>query len=770
MKKDPLSNFRAFDRLEVGPVRLEPRRLTAPYTVVRKGRSESTELIFRYDEDVFEPGEPASANLAAMVVAQVALNYGLFCDRIVFHGPFDKSDGRFLQEMARNTAREIYVNKLLEPNPFIKKETAFLKRESYLRAELVFGGDESPEKPGPSTWKTEAERHAVLSSGGKDSLASFGILNEVSRDPHAVFINESGRHWFTALNAYRHFSAEVPNTHRVWTNADRVFAWMLRHLPFVRKDFSKLRSDEYPVRLWTVAVFVFGALPVLRKHGIGRLVIGDEHDTTRRASHRGVPHYDGLYDQSRYFDNALTRYYQKKRWRVSQFSLLRPLSELLVEKVLTERFPRLFTQQVSCHAAHLNDEKVLPCGKCEKCRRIVGMLRALDADPGQCGYTPEQVRRCLKQLADKGVHQEQAGVQHLGWMLQQKGVLSGSSTGKVRGRERPEVMKLRFDSERSPLDTLPVDLRKPVVRLLLEHADGAVRKNGRVWLDFDPLSDPKMNRPYEFGVPLKESKVELPPGNYLLSELTWPGAGKRLKEVDVALLPVGAIEQHGPHLPLDTDAFDADHLARQVAAACSEPKPLVLPLISYGVSYHHADFPGTLSVSPDTLSRLVYDVGMSAARHGITKLVIVNGHAGNTPALKFAAQMVNRDAHVFACVESGETSDADVLAATETPNDVHAGEVETSTSLATRPHLVEMGAARKFVPEFSSRYLDFSSKRSVEWYARTAKISKSGVLGDPSKASREKGEKYWAIMIRNLLEFVEDLKGMSLDEIYQRRY
>jgi creatinine amidohydrolase/Fe(II)-dependent formamide hydrolase-like protein len=132
--------------------------------------------------------------------------------------------------------------------------------------------------------------------------------------------------------------------------------------------------------------------------------------------------------------------------------------------------------------------------------------------------------------------------------------------------------------------------------------------------------------------------------------------------------------------------------------------------------------------------------------------------------------MVNRDAHVFACVESGETSDADVLAATETPNDVHAGEVETSTSLATRPHLVRMSEARKFVPEFSSRYLDFSSKRSVEWYARTAKISKSGVLGDPSKASREKGEKYWEIMIRNLVEFVEDLKGMSLDEIYQRRY
>ncbi len=66
----------------------------------------------------------------------------------------------------------------------------------------------------------------------------------------------------------------------------------------------------------------------------------------------------------------------------------------------------------------------------------------------------------------------------------------------------------------------------------------------------------------------------------------------------MALLPVGSIEQHGPHLPLDTDAFDADYLAKDVAEACSDPKPLVFPLIPYGVSYHHEDFSGTISVTP----------------------------------------------------------------------------------------------------------------------------------------------------------------------------
>ncbi len=255
-----------------------------------------------------------------------------------------------------------------------------------------------------------------------------------------------------------------------------------------------------------------------------------------------------------------------------------------------------------------------------------------------------------------------------------------------------------------------------------------------------------------------------------LGELTWPEAKDRLGQVDIALLPVGAIEQHGPHLPLDTDAFDAAHLAREVAAACSVPRPLVLPLIPYGVSYHHADFAGTIDIGPDTLARLVHEIGMSAARNGIKKLVIINAHGGNNAALHFAAQLINRDARIFTCVDSGETSDADIDQMAETQNDVHAGEIETSTSLALRPDLVQLDKAKKFVPKFSSHYLDFTSKRSVTWYARTARISTSGVLGDPTKATREKGERIWAVMIKNLVELVEHLKQMTLREIYQTKY
>ena len=786
-EQDPLAVLKVIERLEVGPVQLEKRRLTAPYRVIRNGQTDSMNLQYTFEEDVFEPGEAESLNLAAMISAQVALNYGLFCEEIAFLDHFDKYDRRFLEEMARNTAREIFVKKFLEPNPFLQGRAGDLpavKRESYLQARLIFGeneplkdknvGSREPRK----TWITDPSRYAVLSSGGKDSLLSFGLLREVGHEVHPIFLNESGRHWFTALNAYHHFRDHIPNTARVWTNSDRLFNWMVRHLPFVRKDFSNVRSDEYPIRLWTVAVFLFGALPILRKRHVGRLVIGDEFDTTRRISYKGITHYDGLYDQSRYFDDALTRYFYRKNWGITQFSILRPLSEFLIQKTLVERYPELQRHQVSCHAAHREAEGVRPCGRCEKCRRIVGMLMAMDADPVKCSYREDQIGGCLESLAAKGIHPEREVVEHLGFLLMKKGLVHEARIGSVRATSRPQVLKLRFDRERSPVEGIPVDLREPLYQLILEHAEGSCIRRGRTWVDFDLWGEPDLKRPYPFethyGTPASGFKDQeekgYENGNYLLGELTWPEAKTRFQEVDVALLPVGAIEQHGPHLPLDCDAFDAEYMARKVAEGCTTPRPVVLPLIPYGVSYHHEDFAGTISINPETLSQIVYDVGMSAVRHGITKLVIINGHGGNGPALHFAAQMINRDSHIFTCVDTGETSDPDIYAMAETPNDVHSGEIETSTTLATRPHLVRSGKIRKFIPRFSSRYLDFTNKRSVGWYAHTSKISPTGVLGDPTKGSREKGEKMWAVMIKHLIEFVEDLKRLSLDEIYQKRY
>lgn len=775
------------DRLEVGPVRIEARRITTPYRVTQGGKTMETELIYRWGEDVFTPDREADRNLATMITAQLALNYSLFCHEITIHGPLDKADRRFLTSMAENTAREIYVKKFLEPNPFLVGAAArmpLLRTEHYSAARFSFPGALKTPLTRDTRWQPDTDRIAVLASGGKDSLLSLGLLEELGREVHSLFVNESGRHWYTALNAHRHLEETRPlHTARVWTSSDRLFNWMLRHLPFIRQDFARLRADEYPIRLWTVAIFLFGVLPLVRRRGLAYVVIGDEYDTTRRARHHGVSHYDGLYDQSRYFDDALSSYYRRKGWPVAQFSLLRQMSELLIQRTLARRYPELLAVQTSCHAAHIEEHRVLPCGRCEKCRRIVAMLTATGADPGVCGYSPEQIEACLQAVGEEGVHQELPAAQHLAWMLAERGILPLRTRGFGRARAQTEVVSLRFHPEASPVETVPRDLRAGLYTLLANEAAGSVARSGRVWTPTDPLSDVALHRPYRFELSAEPTSdggsSKEPEGatdavaarkKYLLGEMTWLEAKGRLAETDTALLPVGAIEQHGLHLPLDIDSWDAAHLSAEVAAGCSDPKPLVLPLISYGVSYHHDDFPGTLSVSPDTLSRTVYDVGMAAARNGITKLIIVNGHGGNAPTLQLAAQLINRDAHIFTCVDTGETSDADVAKIAETPGDVHAGEIETSTALATRPELVAMALARCEVPAFSNRYLDFSSARSVEWCAHTARISESGVLGDATLATAKKGEEIWRVMIRNLVEFVEKLKGMSLAEIHERHY
>ena len=778
---DPLSILKVFERLEVGPVKLEPKRLIAPYRLFYNGKMEQTELIYSYEETVFYPAEPESQNLADMIAAQIALNYGLFCDAIIFHGLYDDIDRRFIRDMAENTAREIYVKKFLEPNPFLVGAVTGLlpqQRQKYLGAKLQFPESlRSKSKSARQFWSSHRGKHCILTSGGKDSLLSFGLLNEIGCEVHPIFINESGRHWFTALNAYRHFKANVPDTARVWVNSDRLFSWMLKRMSFIRKDFAAIRSDEYPIRLWTVAVFLFGALPLMRKRGIGRLLIGDEFDTSVRKTSHGIPHYDGLFDQSIYFDQIITSYFMRKGWSVNQFSILRPLSELLIEKILALRYPHLQQHQISCHAAHTEADRVYPCGKCEKCRRIVSMLLALDVDPAHCGYRAAQVENALTGFIQKGVTQESSGMRQLGFMLMQKGLIDMPQNRKKMFSEQPKVLNLRYDPKTSPMQSIPVDLRIPLLRIFMQYADGAMRRIGKSWTRFDPLSDSSLQQPFAFELDIKEqnhtpTKTDrtMDPLRFLWGELTWPDAQERFQQVDIALLPVGSIEQHGPHLPLDTDAFDAYYLALRVAEACSEPKPLVLPNISYGVAYHHDEFKGTVSISNDALAKLVYDIGMSVSQNGIKKLVIINAHGGNSPALNHAAQMINRDAHIFVCVDSGETSDVDIYALVETPNDVHAGEIETSTSLAVRPHLVKMDQARREVPEFSSRYLDFTSKRGVSWYAYTRKISRSGVMGDPTKANAEKGKKIWEIMITHLVALVEDLKSMTLEEIHQRKF
>jgi len=493
--------FIVLKKLSVKNIHIEPRKVKAEYCVENfSGETDSYELIYSYDNAYFNRKNPEDINLASMMLAQVALNYGLFFETIEFDGLYDKTDQKFLSNMMENTSREIITNKLLIKNEFIKSPFDKLKPEKrtrYTNSRVSFVNTRfrgmTFNKPEETT---DPEKYAILSSGGKDSLLTYGIINEIGQ-AYPVFINEAGRHWFTAVNTYKHFKQIEPNIEKPWCNSDRVFNWMLKRLPFIRENYAGIRADIYPIRLWTVAVFLFGVLPVVRKKGIGNVLIGNEYDTTVKGETAGITHYNGLYDQSKFFDNALTRYYRSKGWQIKQFSILRSLSELLIMKILTKRYPDLQMHQVSCHAAHKQGDRMVPCGKCEKCRRIIGMLKAMDEDPCRCGYTENQIIGGLAALERQSVKQIGSDASHLYYLLLSKNLIAKNDHTKRLARQHDEITKLRFDKERSTLSDMPVHIRKTLFEIFGKYADGAVQRKGHLWENIEIDNNFLTSHPYK---------------------------------------------------------------------------------------------------------------------------------------------------------------------------------------------------------------------------------------------------------------------------------
>ncbi|MBT8184502.1 MAG: hypothetical protein KJN76_06660 [Eudoraea sp.] len=485
--------------LRVHKLTVEAKRVKATYTLIDKdGEQVSNELIYSYNTAFFDAKNASDTNLASMMVAQVAINYGLFFETIEFDGLYEDVDKRFIVDMMENTSREILVNKFFHKNEFLKAPFDTVKPEKsqrYTASNILF---RNTQFEGMEVLKCEStsdvNKYAILSSGGKDSLLTYGIIKEIG-DPHPVFINESGRHWFTAVNAHNHFKENEPNTAKPWCNSDRIFNWMVRQMPFIKPNFQNTRADIYPIRLWTVPVFLFGVLPVARKRGLGNVLIGNEYDTTLKGNHNGISHYNALYDQSKYFDNAMTRYYSKKCWGIYQYSLLRSLSELLILKILVKRYPDLQKLQLSCHAAHEENGKMLPCGNCEKCRRILGMLIALQEDPKRCGYTDKQIEKGLETLANKSVKQIGSDVAQLYYLLLAAGAIDKNEHTLKLAREHKEITKLRFDKERSTLSDLPMHIRKPLFEIYHEYSDGTVVLKEKKWQSFQ-LGTEQFKTPY----------------------------------------------------------------------------------------------------------------------------------------------------------------------------------------------------------------------------------------------------------------------------------
>jgi len=248
-----------------------------------------------------------------------------------------------------------------------------------------------------------------------------------------------------------------------------------------------------------------------------------------------------------------------------------------------------------------------------------------------------------------------------------------------------------------------------------------------------------------------------------LADMTSPELRARLDATDLVIIPVGATEQHGPHLPLCTDSINIAAVAEDAARA---ENVLVAPTIPYGVSENHLAYCGTIAVRPQTLTALLVDIGQGLLSHGFSRLLLLNGHGGNYEAMALAAHELRR-LHADAVI--GLTDLASFVYDGYEPASriiYHADEGETAHTLAVAPQLVRMErAVREVTDSFNDYYHRYyagdgeMTGRLSYGVPRTETMTRSGVMGDATLATPEAGQRMHAVAVSGLCAIVRDVKS-----------
>lgn len=234
------------------------------------------------------------------------------------------------------------------------------------------------------------------------------------------------------------------------------------------------------------------------------------------------------------------------------------------------------------------------------------------------------------------------------------------------------------------------------------------------------------------------------------------------------LLPVGAIEQHGPHLPLDVDNVQAVAICER-AAESQPPLFLVMPPVHYGWVGLGLDFPGTVHISAEHFIGYTTDICLSLARMGFRKVILVNGHGGNRAALEIAARqvMTTSDIHValVSCWCLGREALNKHRESRFPGGMAHACEYETSVYMACRPELVKTDLIEKEMYEDVPRrwfWGDLMADPPAQMMDVASRITQSGVSGDPTKASAEKGEAFLEAAAADLIEMAREFQSLPI--------
>ena len=254
-------------------------------------------------------------------------------------------------------------------------------------------------------------------------------------------------------------------------------------------------------------------------------------------------------------------------------------------------------------------------------------------------------------------------------------------------------------------------------------------------------------------------------------ELTWPEMLEALAQQPVILLPFGTVEDHGPHLPINTDNVIVEAICLEVGRRAAGDA-LVMPLIAYGLDEHHMDFPGTVSIDTETLLRYVTQAAASPARHGFTHILIVNGHGSNAAVADLAArQVVVQTGMVCAAMSPNAAIDPTLSEPALTqmrrsgPGGVaHAGEYETAMMLHLRPDLVQMDKAVQEMGQLQFAFFnwDHPEPSILAWQDWWSRMSDSGICGDPTVATAEFGQALFETTVNNLVRFLDGYRGIPV--------
>jgi len=269
-----------------------------------------------------------------------------------------------------------------------------------------------------------------------------------------------------------------------------------------------------------------------------------------------------------------------------------------------------------------------------------------------------------------------------------------------------------------------------------------------------------------------EEKVK----NYL-PHMTWPEVEAALQRTDVALIPVGSIEQHGRHLPLGTDSYAAIEACKLIA---QKADALVAPVVLAGISAHHLGFPGSLTLSPETFEAVIYETAEALIHHGIRKIAFYNGHGGNGASVANVITRINNTTPATA-VDLGELPLPPERSPFPAPAfDYHAGVGETSWMLFLTPQLVQMAEAENpvltFPPPAEEAMAEMSQAgqslvvgsylfrpEATGKEAASHEISSNGVFttGDLAESSAAQGKHRFDRLVEAAAQFIEEWREIG---------